>query len=122
MLNFKMTTYHGGDTIVVESDDFAELHRTVARIQELQKDAQFLTNKGAQGINLEFHTNAEGHEFYGFRDTGAYQTVTFGQNKEKVGVPFFPKGEDGYFKPDSQYRQEGPPAEGVPYRTSAQEI
>lgn len=106
-----MVVDYGDQQIHVESDNLKELHDAVARIEELNLEAQLLRDAGASGIVLERHAH-DGNEYYGFADAGdpTGHVVTFGQYRNGEGrtVPFFPR-EDGYWR-----REEGPGPQPAP--------
>lgn len=102
MIRFKTTVQYGDQTIEVEADDLAELHKAVARMQELHTDAKLLRQKtNCQHVALRFYTDKEGNDYFGFRDEESRANISFGRYKEKQTVPFFPKGDAGYFAPNA---------------------
>ena len=104
MPQFAITTKYADHPITVSGEDLLEIHEAVARIDELQRDADVLRKKGAEHVILEFHRSEAGdgkeYPYYGFRDAMKFRTVTLGRTEGTV--PFFPKGEAGYFEAKPQ--------------------
>lgn len=100
MATFKTTVDYGGRKIIIETDDFRELHQAVARIEELSADAAYLATRlqsTGDTVGFRYFIDSGGNEYFGFQGKKTHCNVTFGQYREKQVVPFFPKGEEGYY-------------------------
>ena len=84
----------------VKADTFVELHRALAALAELHRDADFLKGKtGAEVVVPERHVTGDGHEYLGFcLPDRPHVKVNFGTSTDKAHpVPFFPKGDKGFY-------------------------
>ena len=110
MVQFEAQVNYAGQPITVKSDDFAELHRAIARIEDLNRDARFLVEKGAapKAVRPSFRMDQEGNAYHGVKDVTSGKDVTHGQYREDRIIPFFPKGEDGYYDPSEDTRSRPP--------------
>ena len=106
-IQFSCTTSYLGKEVTVTSDDFKQLHEAVAKLDELNQDANFLAKKsGSKQLSPDYRTDADHNEYYGVSVKGkSRESVTFGQLREGGLVPFFPKGEEGYY--DGERRHGG---------------
>ncbi len=93
-MTLKTTVVYADHIIEIVTDDFSQLHRTIAGVQELERDAAFLQEAtGCDSIALRYYRDKEGNEYYGFTDPETRANVTFGQYREGGDVPFYPKAE-----------------------------
>lgn len=116
-LQFRVHVPYGDGTIEVTADTFAEIHEAAARLYELERDAAYLRSRGAKHAVPDYHLDGEKNAYYGWREHATGKSVTFGQNKEKgLSVPFFPKGEAGYWEPEGTPQANGKhePAQRTP--------
>lgn len=111
-IQFEMTVPHGDGEITIKSDDYKQLHEAAGQIADLQRDYRYLKSRGADSVVLNYR-ESKGYKYYGFGNANAYEHVSFGQLMEGGIIPFFPKGEEGYYKHDSKQassrRSEAPP-------------
>ncbi|MEL6614174.1 MAG: hypothetical protein AAFQ43_00475 [Bacteroidota bacterium] len=101
MLKFTTVVNYGDNQLQVEADNLRDLHDAVARVEELNREAQYLRQAGATGIVLERHRNGD-NEWYGFGDAAdPRHCISFGMYRDGDSrtVPFFPR-QDGYYRPD----------------------
>lgn len=99
---FETTISYGDLTLKISFDSLAQLHHAVARVQELNHDADFLKQKTqCETVDLRYFVDSEGNEYFGFLDPVSRDNIGFGQYRDKRIIPFFPKGEEGYFKANS---------------------
>ena len=102
-IQFSCTTSYLGEEITVTGDDFSEVHEAIARINELNGDANYLAKKsGSKNLVPDYRTDQDGNEYYGVSVKGSRESVTFGQLREGGLVPFFPKGDDGHYDPSER--------------------
>ena len=100
---FECTTSYLGKDITVKSDSFEQLHQAISRLDELNRDANFLAKKtGTKNIAPSYRTDDDDYEYYGVtvRGEGFQPNVTFGKLQKGGLVPFFPKGQEGYRDPN----------------------
>ena len=102
-IQFETTIPHGDGSLTIKSDSYTDLHIAASRIGELQRDARLLRSKGVKSIILHYHESKD-FKYYGCGNAEAYEQVCFGQLVEGGDIAFFPKGEEGYFKPDPNYK------------------
>ena len=104
-IQFECTTSYLGKDVTVKTDDFKQLHQAISKIDELNQDANFLAEKsGKKRLSPDYRTDQDHNEYFGVSVKGkSRESVTFGQLREGGLVPFFPKGEDGYY--DGQSRR-----------------
>lgn len=101
-MKFSTVVYYGDLPVTVEADNLSEFHQAVAGLQELNNDCAYLVERVApERITFRFYIDSEGNEYYGFQAPDSRRNITFGKNREKQVVPFFPKGEEGFYAPDS---------------------
>lgn len=101
MPTFTAKINYAGHEITVSADDFAELHRALSGIEELHRDHAFLLEKGADHVVCVYRRDKEENEYYGLQDASSRKNVTYGTKREKDLIPFFPKGEKGYYEPEA---------------------
>lgn len=107
-IQFECTTSYLGKEITVKTDDFKSLHQALAKVDELNRDANFLAKRaGTKKLRPDFRRDNEGNEYYGVAEKGGRRNVSFGQLREGGYIPFFPKGEEGYYDPDSPPQRNG---------------
>lgn len=107
---FEATTSYLGKTITIKTDDFRQLHQALSKIDELNRDANFLARKaGTKDLTPDFRRDQEGNEYFGVSVKGSRESVTFGQLREGGVIGFFPKGQEGYYNPSDppQRQREG---------------
>lgn len=103
MTQFEAVIEYAGKRVKVKSDSFEELHATLAGIEELNQDADYLkTEKGIEEIIPVYRKDADENEYYGLQDRRSRKNVTYGKKRGEAMIPFFPKGADGYYDPDAQ--------------------
>lgn len=102
MTSFEAVVEYAGKKVKVKSDSFAELHQTLAGIEELNRDAAYLQRQGIDDVIPVYRKDGQENEYFGLQDRFSRKNVTFGTKREKGLIPFFPKGEDGYYDPDTQ--------------------
>ena len=113
MTKFEVVVPYGDGKLKITADTFAELHAAAARVHELDADARHLRRKHPEAEIVPDFRIVDGNEFYGWKEADGPGSVTFGTNKEKGAVPFFPKGAEGYYNRDSGSRGgEGRASEG----------
>jgi hypothetical protein len=92
---YQATFEEGGVEITVEADNYKELHRAIAGIQEMERDIEMLKRlSGRDDLVFEFRMDQDNYEYYGFRS--GEHSVTLGQTDDDR-FPLYPKGEDGYY-------------------------
>lgn len=102
MTQFECRTSYLGKEVTVKSDDFAEMHQAIAKIDELNQDANFLARKtGDTNLSPNFRTDHDGNAYYGVTVKGRGPNVTFGKLRDGGLIPFFPKAEEGYYDPNN---------------------
>ena len=103
-MKFKATVPYIGTEITVEADTFQELHEAIAGVVELNRSGYYLKKQcGEKYHPIPFYRQVDGNDFFGVKDGFSGKNVTFGTFKEKGrAVPFFPKGEDGFYDPQKQ--------------------
>lgn len=104
MTQFEAVITYAGREVRVQADSFAELHQTLAGIEELNRDAAFLRRQGIDEIVPVYRKDSDENEYYGFQDRNSRRNITFGKKREKAIIPFFPKGEEGYYDPSKSRR------------------
>lgn len=101
MTTFEAVIQYAGREVRVQADSFAELHQALAGIEELNRDADFLRQQGIDDIVPVYRKDSDENEYYGFQDRTSRRNITFGKKREKGIIPFFPKGDDGYYDPSN---------------------
>lgn len=101
MANFKLTVEYAGLPLEIETDDFLELHAAAARILELNTQVVFLRSRGAKDPRPYFKHDKDGNAYYSLRCARTRMDASFGQNKDKTGVPLFPRWDEGFWKPEA---------------------
>jgi hypothetical protein len=106
------TVHVAGVPITITADSYPELHREIAGLQEIERDATYLRREhGADDIRFEFRVDADGNKYYGFR--AGEHSVTLGQSRGDQGrFPLFPKGEEGYYNYAEGSRPRRAPSSG----------
>ena len=99
MVQFEAQAVYAGREITVKADTFAELHQALAGIEEMERDAHFLREKGVEDVIPTYRKDANENEYFGFKGRRDGRNVTFGKKREGGAFPFFPKGEEGYYDP-----------------------
>ena len=99
MTSFEAVVDYAGKKVKVKSDSFAELHQTLAGVEELNRDAAFLHGQGIEDVIPVYRRDGQENEYFGLQDRHSRKNVTYGTKREKGLIPFFPKGEDGYYDP-----------------------
>ena len=110
------TTYLGED-IVIKSDNFEELHRALAGVNELNQDANYLYSRlkkedgKAPRLVPAYRKDNDENEYFGITEVtagGRGRNMTFGKKRDQTAlVSFFPKGEEGYYDPDNPPQRNG---------------
>lgn len=116
MIQFEAQANYLGRTVTVKSDNFEEMHQALAGVAELNKDFRYIAQ--LDGVNAAqlvpaYRVDGEGNEYFGVQDGVSGKNITFGRKREKGAVPFFPKGQDGFYDPKTGRRGSGqgkPPA------------
>ena len=105
---FKAKIKYLGIDLEIESDDFSKMHEAVSGAIELNRSFRYLAHMvGGDKTLIPFFRVIEGNEFYGVKDSKTGANVTYGTFKEKGrAIPFFPKGADGYYKPEPRQEDE----------------
>ena len=98
-LSFESVVSYGDNKMKITSDNIVELHQALAGVSELDRDVQYLRAQGVEEIIPAHRADKDGHEYFGFSSRTDTRNITFGQKREKGIVPWFPKGENGYFDP-----------------------
>ncbi len=104
MTQFEAVIDYAGREVRVQADSFAELHQALAGIEELNRDAEFLKCRGIDDVVPVYRKDSDENEYYGFQDRTSRRNITFGKKREKGIIPFFPKGEEGYYEPSRSAR------------------
>lgn len=104
MTTFEAEINYAGREVRVQADSFAELHQALAGIEELNRDAEFLLRQGIDEVVPVYRKDGDENEYYGFQDRNSRRNITFGKKREKGIIPFFPKGEEGYYDPSTPSR------------------
>jgi hypothetical protein len=99
MTQFEAVIDYAGREVRVQADSFAELHQALAGIEELNRDAEFLKRQGIDDVVPVYRKDGDENEYYGFQDRYSRRNITFGKKREKGIIPFFPKGDEGYYDP-----------------------
>ena len=99
MVQFEARAVYAGREIIVKADTFAELHQALAGIEEMERDAHFLREKGVEDVIPTYRKDANENEYFGFKGRRDGRNVTFGKKREGGAFPFFPKGDEGYYDP-----------------------
>jgi len=108
MPTFEAKIEYAGHPVKIVTDDFAELHAALAGVEELNRDADFLLReKGAGGVVAVYREDDDENKYFGLQDADARQNVTYGSKRGESLIPFFPKGEDGYYDPDASSKSGG---------------
>lgn len=118
MTTFEAVIDYAGREIRVQADSFAELHEALAGVEELNRDADFLRRQGIDDIVPVYRKDADENEYYGFQDRNSRRNITFGKKREKGIIPFFPKGDEGYYDPSEAPRRSPRKAEQSRQRPS----
>lgn len=111
MTQFEAVITYAGREVRVQADSFAELHQALAGIEELNRDAAFLRRQDIDEIVPVYRKDSDENEYYGFQDRNSRRNITFGKKREKGIIPFFPKGEEGYYDPSRGARDAPQPEE-----------
>jgi hypothetical protein len=110
MIQFEAQADYLGRTVTVKSDNFEEMHQALAGVAELNRDFRYLAGldgvKPAQLVPA-YRVDGEGNEYFGVQDGVSGKNITFGRKREKGAVPFFPKGQDGFYDPKTGRRGQG---------------
>ena len=108
MTSFEAVVDYAGKRVKVKSDSFAELHQALSGVEELNRDAAFLKQQGIEDVIPVYRRDGQENEYFGLQDRHSRKNVTYGTKREKGLIPFFPKGEDGYYDP-AQRNEAGAP-------------
>ncbi len=110
MTSFEAVVEYAGTKVKVKADSFAELHQTLAGVEELNRDAAYLKKQGINEVIPVYRKDRDENEYFGLQSRYDRRNVTFGTKREKGIVPFFPKGADGYYDPEEAAAREQPAA------------
>lgn len=117
MTKFEAIVNYAGRRVRIEADTFAELHQALAGIEELNRDAEFLRRQGIEEVVPVYRKDGDENEYYGLQDRHSRRNITYGKKREKGIIPFFPKGEEGYYDPSDASRRAQRPAQAEPQRS-----
>ena len=86
------------------------MHQALAGVAELSKDFRYIAQ--LDGVNAAqlvpaYRVDGEGNEHLGVQDGVSGKNITSGRKPEKGAVPFFPKGQDGFYDPKTGRRGSG---------------
>ena len=105
MTKFEAVVDYAGQRVKIMADTFAELHQALAGIEELNRDADYLLKQGIEEVVPVYRKDNEENEYFGLQDRHSRRNITFGKKRENAAIPFFPKGEEGYYDPSEASRR-----------------
>jgi hypothetical protein len=102
MTQFEAIVEYAGKRVNVKSDSFEELHAALAGIEELNQDAEYLRREqDIDDVIPVYRRDDDDNEYFGLQDRRSRKNVTYGTKRGEALIPFFPKGADGYYDPDT---------------------